>query len=256
MKKDVKEGLKNAVTQAAEEIYEDGAKSAVKEIGGCFGTLAGFFNKVVLYPLKRLNIEYEQKAIAFEREMQEKYNTIPEDNRCEPKLNIVGPALESLKYNILEDDLREMFKNLLVNNMDNRKQKNYNSAFVKIIEQMSSNDAAVLKWLTLDSVFLTKGRRIIQYFADPVMRKASLPPLPKQIVDFEVNDLDRIELSASLSNLERLGLLVFDIFPLKDPQKGAEQYEKCIEHSRTYMMPVDGIITMNDFGKNFVSVCL
>ena len=62
--------------------------------------------------IRCINIEYEQKAIAFQREMEKKYNNIPLENRCEPKINIVGPALEALKFNLLEDELREMFKNL------------------------------------------------------------------------------------------------------------------------------------------------
>ena len=77
------------------DVYTDAVKPAAKNVGGFFGVLSGFFSNVVLYPLRKLNTEYEQKAIAFERQMQEKYNNIPEENRVEPQLHIVGPAMES-----------------------------------------------------------------------------------------------------------------------------------------------------------------
>ena len=99
---DLKEIVVEATKEITTETYKDLAKPTMKGVGGFFGTLVGFFDKVVVYPLKKLNIEYEQKAIAFQRAMEEKYNNIPIENRCEPKLNIVGPAMETLKYNQTE----------------------------------------------------------------------------------------------------------------------------------------------------------
>ena len=58
------------------EIVKNIAEPASKEVGGILGTFTGFFNNVVLYPLKCLNMTFEQKAIQFERKVQEKYNNI------------------------------------------------------------------------------------------------------------------------------------------------------------------------------------
>ena len=79
--------------------------------------------------------------------MEIKYNNIPEENRTEAELHIVGPAMESLKYNIMNDDLAEMFSNLLISDLDNRTQNLCSPAFVKIIEQLSPTDAKVYKYL-------------------------------------------------------------------------------------------------------------
>lgn len=101
----VKETALSVAKETAKDVYADTVQPTAKNVGGFFGTLSGFFNHVVMYPLKKLNIRYEQKAIAFEKEMEHKYNSIPEKERVEPQLHIVGPTMESLKYNIMDDDL-------------------------------------------------------------------------------------------------------------------------------------------------------
>lgn len=97
----VKETALSVAKETAKDVYADTVQPTAKNVGGFFGTLSGFFNHVVMYPLKKLNIRYEQKAIAFEKEMEHKYNSIPEKERVEPQLHIVGPTMESLKYNII-----------------------------------------------------------------------------------------------------------------------------------------------------------
>lgn len=141
----VKETALSVAKETAKDVYADTVQPTAKNVGGFFGTLSGFFNHVVMYPLKKLNIRYEQKAIAFEKEMEHKYNSIPEKERVEPQLHIVGPTMESLKYNIMDDDLAELFSNLLVSDMDMRTQNLCTPAFVKVIEQLSPVDARVFK---------------------------------------------------------------------------------------------------------------
>lgn len=65
----VKETALSVAKETAKDVYADTVQPTAKNVGGFFGTLSGFFNHVVMYPLKKLNIRYEQKAIAFEKEM-------------------------------------------------------------------------------------------------------------------------------------------------------------------------------------------
>lgn len=48
-----------AVKEVGKEVYVDVAQSSARNVGDFFGTLTGFFNHVVVYPLKKLNIKYE-----------------------------------------------------------------------------------------------------------------------------------------------------------------------------------------------------
>lgn len=61
----VKETVLSVAKETAKDVYADTVQPTAKNVGGFFGTLSGFFNHVVMYPLKKLNIKYEQKAIAF-----------------------------------------------------------------------------------------------------------------------------------------------------------------------------------------------
>ena len=71
----VKETALSVAKETVKEVYADTVQPTAKNVGVFFGTLSGFFNHVVMYPLKKLNIKYEQKAIAFEKEMEKKYYT-------------------------------------------------------------------------------------------------------------------------------------------------------------------------------------
>lgn len=207
------EATVEASKELAKETYNDIVHPTAKAVGGFFGTLAGFFSNVVIYPLKKLNIEYEQKAIAFEREMQEKYNNIPEQKRCEPRLSVVGPAMEALKYNLLEEKLREMFNNLLVSSMDTRKNDCISPAFIRIIEQMSENDAVWFKEL-VTSAEVAMGDF---YVAHLVIREIDshgklLGHLP-QYCSPHIDNIGIYEAALTISNLMRLGLVELEKIP-------------------------------------------
>lgn len=282
--------------EMAQEVYKDGIQPAMKNTGGILGTITGFFNHFVLYPLKKLNIIYEKKAIAFERRMEEKYCTIPEECRVEPQLHIVGPAMDSLKYNIMEEDIAELYSNLLLSNMDSRVQNFCNPAFVKIIEQLSPIDAQVFKALT-DKIAESNEEKpwLKGVYIATVKDFPSFNSLHKEIVlpTYMLSDInltiDKFDLSKAIINLERLGLISFsftDILTEKTKQltEEIEKAKKATSRSvsshffphntnealgrnriyetnqtdGTYYFELDqiGMITLNDFAKSFAKVCL
>lgn len=276
MKEKSSEMLDEITTEATEkiakEVYGDVVQPAAKEVGSFFGTLAGFFSKVVVYPLKKLNILYEQKARAFEREMQEKYNNIPENNRCEPRLSVVGPAMEALKYNMLEDHLRELFKNLLVNSMDNRKNGSISPAFIKIIEQMSEKDAALFKDLATSPAILFGQIYVVHL----VMRDKStggnmLGVLPQYCCP-NIDDMGIDEAALTISNLVRLGLIELEKIPNNDDLKVSilfnflklDDYADWLKKVRDdhddleleYDVETIYKINVTDLGRSFAFVCI
>lgn len=52
----VKEAALSVAKETAKDVYADTVQPTAKNVGGFFGTLSGFFNHVVMYPLKKLNI--------------------------------------------------------------------------------------------------------------------------------------------------------------------------------------------------------
>lgn len=267
----VKEAALSVAKETAKEVYEDTVQPTAKNVGGFFGTLSGFFNHVVMYSLKKLNIKYEQKAIAFEKEMEKKYCSIPEEDRVEPQLHIVGPTMESLKYNIMDDDLAELFSNLLVSDMDMRTQNLCTPAFVKVIEQLSPADARVFK-----AVFNECAKaetipicKVDLCKIDDEKRKIRKKYLPLYLVGIEVDGLNPNDVSKSLQNLERLGLLTIDFLKWSGND---EVYNKLIDNSYIeslkawanqatgdyFVAKVEdkGLLELNDFARDFARVCL
>ena len=76
-------------------------------------TVVGFFNNVVLYPVKKANLTFRYKLEAFEKYLREKTKHIPNENLQVPPVMIAGPTLEALRYTYDEAELREMYENLL-----------------------------------------------------------------------------------------------------------------------------------------------
>lgn len=267
----VKEAALSVAKETAKDVYADTVQPTAKNVGGFFGTLSGFFNHVVMYPLKKLNIRYEQKAIAFEKEMEKKYNSIPEEDRVEPQLHIVGPTMESLKYNIMDDDLAELFSNLLVSDMDIRTQNLCTPAFVKVVEQLSPADARVFK-----AVFNECAKaetipicKMDLCKIDDEKRQIRKEYLPLYLVGIEVDKLNPNDVSKSLQNLERLGLLTIDFLKWRSDD---EVYNKLIDNSFIESLKVwanqatgdyfvakvedKGLLELNDFARDFARVCL
>ena len=93
--------------------------------------------------------------------------------------------------------------------------------------------------------------------------------LPLYLVGIEVDKLNPNDISKSLQNLERLGLLTIDFLKWRSDD---EVYNKLIDNSyieslkawanqitgESYIAKVDskGLLELNDFARDFAKVCL
>ena len=133
------------IVKPISDAVQQNIPETVTQTDGVLSTVVGFFNNVVLFPVKKANITFRYKLEAFEDDLKEKIKNIPEENLQVPPTMIVGPTLEALRYVYDEKELREMYENLLVSAMDNRTVSHTHPAFVDAIKQMSPLDALVLK---------------------------------------------------------------------------------------------------------------
>lgn len=266
--KEIKEEIIEVGKEVAKEFYVDTLKPTAKNVGSFFGTLSGFFNDVVVYPLKKLNIKYEQKAIAFERQMQEKYNNIPKEDRVEPQLHIVGPAMESLKYDIMDEDLAELFSNLLVSNLDSKTQRLCIPAFSKIIEQLSPMDAKLYKEIMSNFKDCPIGAASIM-FKKKGTDKQYIVDIPKIFLTAKIEFINNYDLALALENLQRLGLIEISFLEwLKDEtiyetikeKVEVKKYEKLLQNEgiNDYEVKIyqKGALKTSSFSNNFAKVCL
>lgn len=175
----------------------------------------------------------------------EKISKIPNENLQEPKMSILGPTLEASKFYIEEEDIREMFSNLIAASMDNTYNDIIQNSFVEIIKQLSSYDAKFLCAIQncIQSYDLKRNQTIFQ-------RTFYLMP---NFLDFKKN-------SITITNLHRLGILdLIQYFKLDEPlQKDFIQNSQIIsdlkKESDFSMQPHAYILS--PLGVMFKKVCI
>lgn len=250
------------IEQVSNAIQQNIPQTA-KETDGVLSTVVGFFNNVVLYPVKRANMTFQYKLEAFEDDLKKKTKNIPPEKLQIPSTMIAGPTLEALRYTYDEAELREMYENLLASAMDSRISSQAHPSFVDTIKQLSPLDALVLKMFNIKGQYKCGNIRFI-LTADESKRYTD--GMPDYFVEEFYSLGDPFLVSASIINLKRLGLI--DItetgligvnydsmkthpYILKREnlfrQQGEYEFKiKIVEHA----------VVLNNYGRQFIKICL
>ena len=140
-----------AAMAKAVPIYQDAIQPGAKELGKSLETIGKTVN-VALAPLKMVVWGYEHFEVFLNKDIAEKLKNTPEEDIITPKINVAGPLLDALRYSAEEDELREMFANLLANAMDKKTANSAHPSFVEILKQITSDEAKILKHFSVNIV--------------------------------------------------------------------------------------------------------
>lgn len=233
------------------------------ETDGALSTLVGWFNNVVLYPVKKANITYRYKIESFVDDLYQRTAQIPEQCLHEPNPMIAGPTLEALKYTFDEEILREMYVNLLTSSMDSRMDASVHPSYVDIIRQMNSFDAALFKYLSAE-------RGTIKAINPDILVKGTnkvfIDAMPAWYINWDPS-MDIFVTSASLVRLSKLGIieLMFDRTAGRDgyeelksaiPLKQIlERYQKTYPNQDLEINVMESTLYVNEYGKQFAKTC-
>lgn len=259
--------IEKVAVEVAKDVYDDGLKPATKEVGGALETIVGWFNHVVLHPVKKANFNYQHKLIKFKDELEESVKAIPPEYLVNPPLQIAGPALESLKYTFDDDALKDMFLKLLTSSMDSRKEGLAHVSFVDIIKNLSSTDASVLNFFS--NVNQIPCAKVTMGFDNQVFTGA----MPSTYVPVICQQLDPFVVSKSIHNLIRLGLIKhtdnginsFNYEGFKDEdflKKRARLYKNLMLNDNEFSEKTFNLdlrketLFVNEFGRAFLDACL
>lgn len=133
----------------------------------------------------------------FKESIENKMSQNSSDKFQEPTLSIIGPALEASKFYIEEEDIRNMFANLIAASMNSDFNNIIHHSFVEIIKQMNPLDAKILNSMItgaplVDIIHVVNSSYLVHqknfYFSSLVSESLSN--------------------SISIDNLIRLGLIV------------------------------------------------
>ena len=250
--------VKLDLTDVANKIYDDVAHKPLKCVGDAVGTVVDFFNNTVLYPMQKYNLYAKNKLEEYANELKDKAKEIPLENLVYPRVNILGPTIEALKYNLNEEYIKELFTNILVSDMDDRKQSKVLPAYIELVKQLSQNDAKMLKYFNENNI---KNGPI---FKIKYLNEDGGFIYPNNNIILINKDNNDVLESIIIDNLSRLKLIEISF---SEYRNDSTIYDKAFKEISFFkdinLLPPNielgyskGLLKITSFGQNFIDVCL
>lgn len=199
----------------------------------------------------------QQDVEKYKNDCLRKMSEIPEEKFQDPKLSIVGPALEASKFYIEEEEIRNMFSNLIASSM-NSDCGDIPHSFVEIIKQLSPFDAKLFQNLHDDNPLVEFVLENEKHHTYSLFQDIYMTP---NFQEFDKN-------SISLMNLQKQGLIkiLYGTYLTKDSVYEIYNHlEDEIKQSYSTLPPVDGLPTklvmrkhkfqLTSLGKKFREIC-
>ena len=247
------EGAAEGFGKSIPPIYTDLAKPALQELGKGF---AGII-KLALTPVSMTVWGYDRIADWLTSSLEMKLKNVPQEEIVSPPISIVGPSIEAIKFLDEENELRELFSQLIASSMTMATADKVHRSFVEIIKNISSDEAAILKHVYLrvhiacTRVFLNDNRGV----------ELELDFLFSELSEIMDRYLERGGFN-NITNLLRLGLIEFRDYELVD-KNGYELFEntklfKEIDKKESGISYIyrRKVFKLSSFGLDFCTSCI
>jgi hypothetical protein len=258
---DLNEEIIKATGAAIGKNLENMTVPTSKSIGDNIGLLVdGVFGWLGTWG-EKLKIMQQMSIQKFKKKIEEGITNIPTDRLIEPKVNIIGPAVESAKYYFEEEYYKDMFSKLIIASCDKDKINAIHPSYIEIIKQLSPLDAKIISMFKCSLTFA--AAKLIANNDDN-----TITPSNSILCDFkENNDLfdteEKFAMNRSIDNLERLGLVVVNtsILELKydyDKFINYPQYlyfRQVIEKNSTIEIKKCRL-ELTNYGRSFFEICM
>lgn len=199
--------LPEKLPESIDKAVSNAVEKPTKEVGDIFNDLLYLVFGGVHFNAEKRRIKYKYALEELEKSCKKKIDAIPLENRVEPNTQNVCQALEDAKYCVENEEIREMFANLIASTMNSQTSNGVHPSFSVILKQMTSNDANFFRLFRCDPKIAICSYRI-EYQSGGY---SSL--LEKVYLKNENSSLDEANSNALiLSVLERLGLIRLSLF--------------------------------------------
>ncbi len=256
--------VKEVAKEVAKDAYADVGRPVAKPTGELVGLVPRAI-KAALAPVEKWVLQREYNVAETKKLLEEKLQNITPAFIESPEPHIAVPALQYISYCMDNEELRDMYANLLANSMNSVVKNGVHPGFVEIIKQLSPDEAKFLKYMKTHTTIPTIGLHYEHEdykkgFVEIVKEFTNVPELAG--CEQKYNGEQYID------NLVRLGLLVRETgnsftdkaryeslkndpaFAKYNDAEIAKQYgfDKCkiVEH----------IVRLTVFGEKFCSICL
>lgn len=253
----------NIVKDLAKDIYVDGAQESIQATGKTLGLIPRAI-KAALSPLEKWILQKEYNIEAIKKMLEKKLENIPPNHISSPEPYVAVPVMQYISYCVNNDELRDMYANLLANSMIDIVKSGVHPGFVEIIKQLSPDEARILKYMSEGHEIIPtinvryqnendEGLDVLKNFSD-IGEKSGCE--------------STIETEAAFDNLIRLGLISqSELASLTD--KNLYESLKKHKHIKTYndmkelidegyknIVYNEGFVFLSSFGKSFCEICI
>lgn len=179
------------------DLYEDSLKPTVQESGKILSIIPRTIN-AALVPLRKWIANKEYSLAETEKLLEKKLEHVAEDKIVTPEAYVAVPAIQAISYSMDNEELRNLYANLLAKSMNVDTKSQVLPSFVEIIKQLSPVDAIVFK-----EIFESEITPVIDLYIH----------LPNGGVNYRKYNISWMtftsynNISVSLDNLTRLGLI-------------------------------------------------
>jgi len=137
------------ITQLVPAVYQDVLQPAAKEAGQQLVTVAKAVG-VALAPLQVAVWGYQAIKDYLGPKVTARLAKKPAEEIKAPDRIIAGPVVMGMAFAAEAPHLKEMYANLLASSMHSPTAKRVHPSFVQIIQQLSPDEAKILKWVATE----------------------------------------------------------------------------------------------------------
>ncbi len=236
---------------------------ALASAAGSIGEVTASAIEIFLDPFRVTIYGYNKLKEKFIPKVIEYLENIPSENLVSPEESIAGPLLEAAKFKTNDTEISNLFAALLTSSMDTRVKSHVHPSYVQIINEMSSDEAKILKYLSLHNL---DSYPILDLYAREAGEKISKKSILSNFTDIGYKaGCENPDMTAThIDNLSRLKLI--DI-PLGTSLSDKSRYVALREHEilkpwlekikeKNYQALFDeGVIKITSFGYGFIYSC-
>lgn len=240
--------------------------------------------KAAFAPLEKWILQKEYSIRETQILLAKKLESTDSHKIVAPEPYIAVPAIQAISYSMDHKGIRDMYASLLAKAMNSDFRDDVHPAFVDIIKQLSPSDAQFFRYLSdASQIPICKVRHQYRLIYLDTLSKLSedandiddsspftdLEYFGKDLAsDFVITNIDDItdqQISLSLSNLTRLGMISINYGSAMDQSeyepftklpKVQVLFDRYPNDNETKTVIVMGTCELTTLGKQFASICL
>ena len=258
-----KEAILGIAKEVAKEVYNDVGKPIVRPTGDLIGLIPRAI-KAAMLPLEKWTIAREYNLKETYMLLENKLKNVCPENLVTPEPYVAIPTLQYLSYCMDNEELRDMYANLLSSAMNDVVKKGVHPGFVEIIKQLSPDEAKILRYMKSNSTIPTISLRACNTKGDGIYIIKGFSNVG-ELAQCE----EPLEINKYFDNLVRLGLIekskalsvltdktLYESLKKHEFINSGEEYVKGLDTNHNVPNYEEGYISVTDFGKMFCSICL